>query len=487
MDFPIEPQDLDWQVVGVEERDMGPETHYAAEVDHPELGRLVWNLWEYPEGVESMRQADASGHEVLKDFSYGLEQLPDHAPNDDDQYSRIEEVVDWFRDHYEDPAERTSYASSEGGYLWDHGGPFDAREEIQENFPDLPEPVLDAAVEEIQRDGIFEWAGGRWYDEEEGSTDEGDGVYSLNDPLPDISSFDVDPDDDEGFDEDEIPPQGPGLAFVFASTGFVEVGAQGGIPPGEEATIAQLRAAALSAADDLIALLEGSNAFASIAAAATQYRAAVATQPMSADLAYAFGVRLENSRARLLDDLGRGDLPPMGLAAGEALDSVLAIHGPMLLSTERGRELVELARNYSQREIDSVEYRAAANSLIEAVREAKNLVSRQAVETLIAANEDVGAGPHQDRSLQVAHSANRNLLIVVGGLAVLALETSITGGFAASEPGMGLSELVRAASNAAWHFMSANMPSLQHFIASSGMSDLTWLSALLRRVRGASR
>jgi len=65
-------------------------------------------------------------------------------------------MVAWFRENYEDAAERTPYESAEGGYQYIWGGPIDAREELDEKFPSASEAALNAAVEEIEADGD-EW------------------------------------------------------------------------------------------------------------------------------------------------------------------------------------------------------------------------------------------------------------------------------------------------------------------------------------------
>ena len=46
-------------------------------------------------------------------------------------------MMQWFHQNYEDPAENTSYVSAEGGYLWNHGGPYDARDELDAMFGGL--------------------------------------------------------------------------------------------------------------------------------------------------------------------------------------------------------------------------------------------------------------------------------------------------------------------------------------------------------------
>lgn len=65
----------------------------------------------------------------------------------------------WFSTRYWDPANETPYVSEEGGYIYVWGGPYDAGEELQERFSGLvPEDVIDEVVEDLQRDGIYEWA-----------------------------------------------------------------------------------------------------------------------------------------------------------------------------------------------------------------------------------------------------------------------------------------------------------------------------------------
>ena len=73
--FEIEAGQLDWVATHSNERQMGPEVHYEAVVEHPELGRLIWGVWEYPAGVQDMTKTDAGEHEVVVDFDYGIQHL----------------------------------------------------------------------------------------------------------------------------------------------------------------------------------------------------------------------------------------------------------------------------------------------------------------------------------------------------------------------------------------------------------------------------
>lgn len=109
--FEIESDELDWDAAGGDERQMGPEIHYKAAIDHPELGDLTWGLWEYPVGIGNHRVTDVGKHELIEDFDYGLE----HGEPEPD---------DWL--DYEAPA--NPYRVFMGSYhhtgdlLADHGG-----------------------------------------------------------------------------------------------------------------------------------------------------------------------------------------------------------------------------------------------------------------------------------------------------------------------------------------------------------------------------
>jgi len=74
--YEIQSHELDWQAVQSEERGMGPETHYEAHVEHPELGLLSWSVWEYPVGAENARQTSINNHILVRDFDYGFETTP---------------------------------------------------------------------------------------------------------------------------------------------------------------------------------------------------------------------------------------------------------------------------------------------------------------------------------------------------------------------------------------------------------------------------
>jgi hypothetical protein len=65
----------------------------------------------------------------------------------------------WFDQNYTDPVENTPYESAEGGYQYIWGGPYNAGEELRDNFDTVvPEEVIAQLVEELERITL-EWTG----------------------------------------------------------------------------------------------------------------------------------------------------------------------------------------------------------------------------------------------------------------------------------------------------------------------------------------
>ena len=72
---------------------------------------------------------------------------------------KLEAMIGWFHQNFEDPVERTPYETAEGGYQWIWGGPYDAGDELYNKFGDLvSESLIKEAVEEIEIDGLYDWA-----------------------------------------------------------------------------------------------------------------------------------------------------------------------------------------------------------------------------------------------------------------------------------------------------------------------------------------
>lgn len=176
--FEIEPDLLDFDSVGGSERSMGPEYQYQAVIDHEVLGELSWGLWEYPVGIENYNDTDVGAHRLVQDFDYGLdhEEEIDFEQQERDELAaaragfddlseeeQIDTMVGWFNRKFEDPQQSTPYAMDKESphnyeYIW--GGPYDASEELQDEFAGIAsDEAIERATEMVQdQDGILEWA-----------------------------------------------------------------------------------------------------------------------------------------------------------------------------------------------------------------------------------------------------------------------------------------------------------------------------------------
>lgn len=66
---------------------------------------------------------------------------------------RVDAMVEWFFENFEDPAQETPYNGREGGYLYIHGGPYEAQDYIPDAFPDAEEDEHTEAIDRIDGDG----------------------------------------------------------------------------------------------------------------------------------------------------------------------------------------------------------------------------------------------------------------------------------------------------------------------------------------------
>jgi len=176
MKYEVLASDLSWEASSEKGFGADSEFHYEAVVKHEVLGELRWAISEYPAGYESHRETDVGVHALIRDIEYGFDRSIDESEIDPREIPKwfrenqewvaqatigtlIEYMVDWFHFFFEDPANETPHDSREGGYIYIRGGPYTAEEEIGGIFGGLvSDSVIDAAIEKVQSDGLFDWA-----------------------------------------------------------------------------------------------------------------------------------------------------------------------------------------------------------------------------------------------------------------------------------------------------------------------------------------
>ena len=110
----------------------------------------------------SNKQAALWGRRHLFIFSLNLENAMSELPSwDMGPLAAPPDIVDlmvqWFFRNFEDPVEYTPWDEGEYVFIW--GGPFYAREELEDVFGAVVTPqALERAVNKIEEDGGTEWA-----------------------------------------------------------------------------------------------------------------------------------------------------------------------------------------------------------------------------------------------------------------------------------------------------------------------------------------
>jgi hypothetical protein len=105
------------------------------------------------------------GNEIPPERTYdigGGKMINRSSLRDANAETQISVMENWFWANYEDPAANTPYVGNEGGYQFIHGGPFDAREELEAEFANVvTEDAFEEVIRSIERDGT-EWAPRVW-------------------------------------------------------------------------------------------------------------------------------------------------------------------------------------------------------------------------------------------------------------------------------------------------------------------------------------
>ncbi|WP_372784605.1 hypothetical protein [Phenylobacterium sp.] len=421
--YDIKADELDWQEGAADERQMGVEVGYFAQVEHPQLGTLEWELWEYPPGMENDRSVNVGRHRLLQNFEISLggsssdgaeDEGEDEEDVDPEEFqAKVDGMVEWFRERYEDPAERTPYESAEGGYQWIYGGPYDAREQLGDEFPD-DEAALDAAVKEIESDGIYDWSPTPAHEHGRFDDDDPDG-----DPADDRDEDDDEPSEALSFALqlalNEVPGPQPGPRFGPDAVGRLELL---GWQEDEEAAKLQplmLLAELCEAARELVSALMGTNTHPELLAEAQRYAVAVSDEALPIGQFYACGVRLENTDFALAAEMREGDRPPLLASQAVALQSLLHLHAATLMSHPQGAAWASGAAAYRRPSGATADAQAAARRFSAAVQAAGTLIGPRAQAAVAEAAEALGAGPNPERSSQVSGGVLGGFVRAVAG------------------------------------------------------------------------
>lgn len=282
-----------------------------------------------------------------------------------------------------------------------------------------------------------------------------------------------------------VPRQQPGLAFGVNQGGRVAIASTSKATEADLAEIGGLRTVIIEAVDDLLAITTGSNAFRQIETIAARYRHALRDEngDMLVDILYAQGIRLENCAQQIRKQISANDYPDFSQGIAEALDSVLAIHGPLILSTIMGQALIAKGRAYNSEPSLDLDYREKAMHLWREARQKQAVFEPNDLEAILQINSEIQEGRRPEVSTELARTTNTNAISFLAkvlinggvGIATTIVLSAVENTTAGSESTTELTALL----NNTYLFFLYHKDSL---VALSLIADqeLAWLQSFIR-------
>jgi len=220
-----------------------------------------------------------------------------------------------------------------------------------------------------------------------------------------------------------------------------------------------------------------SNSAQRITPIAEKYLAAISLPAgaFSIDGMFAAGVRLRNAQHRLALEVAEEGFPDLGVEIGEAFDSTLGLHGPCLLSTERGVELIRRAREDTRSRSDELALKVQAEEFSTKLNLTRNLVTSVGKELVEQVSIEIGSGPQPERSTAVAEATIQTLLVRISRIAISEIGKE---SFKLSAIGAAGIAYGTGTFNASLQFLLGNADHLKLLAVAAGES-LSWLPYFL--------
>jgi len=154
----------------------------------------------------------------------------------------------------------------------------------------------------------------------------------------------------------------------------------------------------------------------------TDYLNAIAGEPetISWGTVFGLGVRLDNAAAAARREIADRMRDPLEDAAQEALDSMLMLHGPLILATAEGRELADEADRYRLTRDQQAALREDAQAIAQGLKNSPDIIERPAAELGEMAAESIGEGDHPERGTAFGLATVNNVTTVLVSAGTLA-------------------------------------------------------------------
>lgn len=210
--------------------------------------------------------------------------------------------------------------------------------------------------------------------------------------LAEVDPTEIEPNEASGPPADlpDLPRQSPGPHFEITSSGVIDF-----MPPealdregNNVARLRQLHPVLRDLARNLAERLgKGNIPHAQLATRIAEYRRQIDQEldQINFTLLYVEGVRLANAQKAAIEKVAEHELPPLEETDQEALETLLQVHGTVMLSTTSGAELIAAEQRYRRRPADEREYQLAAIDFAASLENKPDVITPNAAAFILGA------------------------------------------------------------------------------------------------------
>jgi hypothetical protein len=201
------------------------------------------------------------------------------------------------------------------------------------------------------------------------------------------------------------------------------------------------------AAERLARHLGSTNAYTELAYDVAEYRAAIGSdgEPVAWGVVFGAGVLLENAAVAANRQIENRIWPPLEDAAQADLDSLLTLHGPLILATAEGRELMEEADRYRLTHEEQAALRQDAQIVAGHLRDAPEIIEQPAAQLIERATEAIGEGRHPARGTVFGMATVKHVATILVPAAMLGAFDAAAAHFVGGELGTAIGGTAAAA------------------------------------------
>ncbi|WP_141135998.1 hypothetical protein [Antarctobacter heliothermus] len=135
---------------------------------------------------------------------------------------------------------------------------------------------------------------------------------------------------------------------------------------------------------------------------------------------YGYGIELQHTYDSVLSDVDAGETPELSSDQRTPMESLLQLHGPLILASKDGRELITDSERYSRSPREERKFQAAIDELGAKIEQNPDVVAADTASALKSLREIPTDAKQYERWYRLNRGAFRNFVIVAAGASLAA-------------------------------------------------------------------